>query len=180
MDKEKNIKEASEEDKVETYSGLGTDVFLFKKSDLKFDEDGTLIIPSDVIRVHLDKDKKPLTSPEPLTVKADYSSRAVTADSWLIDVPDNFGRRNRFTQGPAFILTGFEDAHYNATKLASSVLPVSSISPFRVEMHNNRLPFWTPVTFKRNIYNIGHLGIPSPEAFRSPVHSDSIAGPKNI
>lgn len=178
MDKEKNIKEALEEDKVETYSGLGKKVFIFKKSDLKFDEDGAPLIPSDAITIHLDKDKKSLTSPEPLTVKADYSNRVVTADCWLNDVPDNFGRRNRFI--PNIIVTGFEDAHYNATKLASSVLPVSSISPFRVEMCNKRLPFWTPVVFKRNIYNIGHLGIHSPEAFRSPVPSDSIAVPKNI
>ena len=74
----------------------------------------------------------------------------------------------------------FWSKHYNATKLASSVLPVSSISPFRVEMCKKRLPFRTPVIFKRNTYNIGQLGIPSPDAFLSNVPDDSIAGPKNI
>lgn len=175
MDKTDSIKEAPEENKVETYSGLGKG-FIFKRSDLKFDEDGTPIIPSDAITVHLDKDKKPFTPSEPLTVKIDYSSRAVTPDCWLYDVPDNFGRRNIF--GPSIIVTGFEDAHYNATKLASSVLPVSSISPFRVEMRNKCLPFWTPVIFKRNTYNIGQLGIPSLDAFLSTVPNDFIAGPR--
>lgn len=59
MEKEKNIKEALEENKEETYSGLGNEIFIFKRSDLKFDEDGTPIIPSDAIMVRLDKDKKP-------------------------------------------------------------------------------------------------------------------------
>ena len=106
----------------------------------------------DTIKVKVGKDGAPLTPPETLTVKIDYSDRVCSAD------------------------------HYNATKLASSVLPVSSISPFRVEMCNmcnKRLPFRTPVIFKRNTYNIGQLGIPSPEAFLSFYRSDdSIAGPK--
>lgn len=180
MDKEKNIKGTPEE--VETYSGIGK-VFIFEKRHFEFDEDGKLLIPSDVIVAHLSKDKKPLTPPEPLTVKIDYSNKAFTADTWIYDVPDNFGRRTterNFEMAALIDPVTWESKHYNATKLASSVLPVSSISPFRVEMHNTRYPFWTPVIFKRNIYNIGHLVIPSPEAFRSLVPSDSIAGPKKI
>ena len=110
-------------------------------------------LPPEIIKVKVGKDGAPLTPQETLTVKIDYSDRVCSAD------------------------------HYNATKLASSVLPVSSISPFRVEMCNmcnKRLPFRTPVIFKRNTYNIGHLGIPSPEAFFSNVPDDSIAGPKNL
>ena len=109
-------------------------------------------LPPDIIKVKVGKDGAPLMPPQTLTVKIDYSDRVCSAD------------------------------HYNATKLASSVLPVSSISPFRVEMCNmcnKRLPFRTPVIFKRNTYNIGHLGIPSPEAFLSFYRSDdSIAGSK--
>ena len=109
-------------------------------------------LPTDIIKVKVGKDGAPLMPPETLTVKMDYSDRVCSAD------------------------------HYNATKLASSVLPVSSISPFRVEMCNmcnKRLPFRTPVIFKRNTYNIGQLGIPSPDAFLSFYRSDdSIAGPK--
>lgn len=106
-------------------------------------------LPPDIIKVKVGKDGAPLMPPETLTVKIDYSDRVCTAD------------------------------HYNATKLASSVLPVSSISPFRVEMCKQRLPFRTPVIFKRNTYNIWQLGIPSPDAFLSFYRpSDSIAGPK--
>lgn len=142
--KVKTVKEISEDGNMKVHAGSGKGVFIFERIDLKFDEDGTPIIPSDVIMVHLDKDKKPLTSPEPLTVKADYSRRAFTADSWLYDVPDNFGRRNterHFEVAALLDPVIWENKHYNATKLASSVLPVSSISPFRVEMRNNRPPF---------------------------------------
>ena len=104
----------------------------------------------DVIKVKVGKDGAPSMPSETLTVKIDYSDRVCTAD------------------------------YYNAAKLASSVLPVSSISPFRVEMCKKRLPFRIPVIFKRNTYNIGQLVIPSPEAFLSSVPDDSIAGPKNI
>lgn len=104
----------------------------------------------DAIKVKVGKDGVPSMPPETLTVKIDYSDRVCTAD------------------------------HYNATKLASSVLPVSSISPFRVEMCKKSLPFRTLVFFKRNTYNIGQLGIPSPDAFLSSVPDDSIAGPKNV
>lgn len=107
-------------------------------------------LPPDTIKVKVGKDGAPSMPPETLTVKIDYSDRVCTAD------------------------------HYNATKLASSVLPVSSISPFRVEMCKQRLPFRLPVVFKRNTYNIGQLGIPSPDAFLSTVPDRSIAGPKNI
>ena len=148
----------------------------FEKSDL----------PPYIIKVKVGKDGAPLMPPETLTAKIDYSDRVCTSDSWLYDVPDNFGRiyaeRNLRME---VILDDevFGSKHCNATKLASSVLPVSSISPFRVEMCNmcnKRLPFRTPVIFKRNTYNIGHLGIPSPEAFLSNVPDDSIAGPKNL
>ena len=146
----------------------------FEKSDLQ----------PDIIKVKVGKDGAPLTPPETLTVKIDYSPTVCTADSWLYDVPDNFGRRDADRNLRMEAILDDEvwgSKHYNATKLASSVLPVSSISPFRVEMCNmcnKRLPFRTPVIFKRNTYNIGHLGIPSPEAFLSNVPDDSIAGSK--
>lgn len=145
----------------------------FEKSDL----------PSDIINVKVGKDGTPSMPPETLTVKIDYSDCVCTADSWLYDVPDNFGRRDAERNLRMEVILDnevFGSKHYNATKLASSVLPVSSISPFRVEMCKQRLPFRLPVVFKRNTYNIGHLGIPSPDAFLSTVHKDSIAGPKNI
>ena len=139
----------------------------------------------DTIKVRVGKDGKPLTPPETLTVKIDYSDRVCTSDSWLYDVPDNFGRRDAERNLRMEVILDdeiFGSKHYNATKLASSVLPVSSISPFRVEMCNmcnKRLPFRTPVVFKRNTYNIGHLGIPSPDAFLSFYRSDdSIVGPR--
>ena len=137
----------------------------------------------DTIKVKVGKDGAPLTPPETLTVKIDYSDRECTSDSWLYDVPDNFGRRDAERNLRMEVILDdevFGSKHYNATKLASSVLPVSSISPFRVEMCNKRLPFRIPVVFKRNTYNIGQLGIPSPDAFLSNVPDDSIAGPKNI
>lgn len=142
-------------------------------------------LPSDIIKVKVGKDGAPLILPETLTVKKDYSDRVCTVDSWLYDVPDNFGRRDAERNLRMEAILDDEvwgSKHYNATKLASSVLPVSSISPFRVEMCNmcnKRLPFRIPVIFKRNTYNIGHLGIPSPEAFLSFYRSDdSIAGSK--
>ena len=145
----------------------------FEKSDL----------PPDIIKVKVGKDGAPLTPQETLTVKMDYSDCVCTEDSWLYDVPDNYGRRDAERNLKMEVILDdeiFGSKHYNATKLASSVLPVSSISPFRVEMCNKRLPFRIPVIFKRNTYNIGHLGIPSPEAFLSNVPDDSIAGPKNL
>ena len=107
-------------------------------------------LPPDIIKVKVGKDGTPSMPPETLTVKIDYSDRVCTAD------------------------------HFNATKLASSVLPVSSISPFRVEMCKKRLPFRIPVIFKRNTYNIGQLCIHSNYALLSSVPDDSFAGPKNI
>ena len=145
----------------------------FEKSDL----------PTDIRKVKIGKDGAPLMPPETLTVKIDYSDCVCTADSWLYDVPDNFGRRDAARNLRMEVILDDEivwSKHYNATKLASSVLPVSSILPFRVEMCKKRLPFRIPVIFKRNTYNIGHLGIPSPEAFLSNVPDDSIAGPKNL
>lgn len=145
----------------------------FEKSDL----------PPDIIKVKVGKDGSSLMPPETLTVKIDYSDSVCTADCWLYDVPDNFGRRDaeRNLRMEAILDDEvFGSKHYNATKLASSVLPVSSISPFRVEMCKKRLPFRTPVIFKRNTYNIWQLGIPSPDAFLSSVPDNSIAGPKNI
>ena len=146
----------------------------FEKSDLQ----------PDIVKVKVGKDGAPSMPPETLTVKIDYSDRVCTSDCWLYDVPDIYGRRDaEINISMEVILDGevWGSKHYNATKLASSVLPVSSISPFRVEMCKQRLPFRLPVVFKRNTYNIGHLGIPSPEAFLSFYRSDdSIAGPKNI
>ena len=145
----------------------------FEKSDL----------PPDIIKAKVGKYWSPLTPPEILTVKIDYSDCVCTSDSWLYDVPDNFGRRDAERNLRMEVILDdevFGSKHYNATKLASSVLPVSSISPFRVEMCKQRLTFRLPVIFKRNTYNIGQLGIPSPEAFLSNVPDDSIAGPKNI
>ena len=118
----------------------------FEKSDL----------PPDIIKVKVGKNWELLTPPETLTVKIDYSDSVCTADSWLYDVPDNFGRRDaeRNLRMEAILDNEvFGSKHYNATKLASSVLPVSSISPFRVEMCNmciNRLPLRIPLIFKRN------------------------------
>ena len=140
-------------------------------------------LPPDIIKVKVGKDGAPSMPPETLTVKIDYSDSVCTADSWLYDVPDNFGRRDAERNLKMEVILDdeiFGSKHYNATKLASSVLPVSSISPFRVEMCNKRLPFRIPVVFKSNTYNIGKLGIPSPDAFLSNVPDDSIAGPKNI
>ena len=140
-------------------------------------------LPPDIIKVKVGKDGAPSMSPETLTVKIDYSDRACTSDCWLYDVPNNFGRRDAERNLRMEVILDDEvwgSKHYNATKLASSVLPVSSISPFRVEMCKQRLPFRIPVIFKRNTYNIWQLGIPSPEAFLSNVPSDSIAGPKNL
>ena len=132
----------------------------FKKSDL----------PPDIIKVKVGKGGAPLMPPETLTLKIDYSGSVCTADSWLYDVPDNFGRRDaeiKISMEAILDNEVFWSKHYNATKLASSVLPVSSISPFRVEICKKRLPFRTPVIFKRNTYNIGQLGIPRPEALLS-------------
>ena len=143
----------------------------FEKSDL----------PPDIIKVKVGKAGTLSMPPETLTVKIDYSDCVCTADSWLYDVPDNFGRRDAERNLRMEVILDdeiFGSKHYNATKLASSVLPVSSISPFRVEMCKQHLPFRLPVVFKRNTYNIGQLGIPSPEAFLSNVPSDSIAGQK--
>ena len=144
----------------------------FEKSDL----------PPYIIKVKVGKDGAPLTPQETLTVKMDYSDCVCTEDSWLYDVPDNYGRRDAERNLKMEVILDdeiFGSKHYNATKLASSVLPVSSISPFRVEMCNKRLPFRIPVVFKRNTYNIGQLGIPSPDAFLSFYRSDdSIAGSK--
>lgn len=145
----------------------------FEKSDL----------PPDIINVKVGKDGAPSMPPETLTVKIDYSDCVCIADSWLYDVPDNFGRRDaeRNLRMEAILDDEiFGSKHYNATKLASSVLPVSSISPFRVEMCKQRLPFRIPVIFKRNTYNIWQLGIPIHDAFLSTVPNDFIAGPKNI
>ena len=147
----------------------------FEKSDL----------PPEIIKVKVGKDGAPSMPPETLTVHIDYSRREFTEHSWMYDVPDNFGRIDAERNLRMEAILDNEvlgSKHYNATKLASSVLPVSSISPFRVEMCNmcnKRLPFRTPVIFKRNTYNIGQLGIPSPDAFLSFYRSDdSIAGSK--
>ena len=143
----------------------------FEKSDL----------PPDIIKMKVGKYGASLMPPEILTVKMDYSDCVCTADSWLYDVPDNYGRRDAERNLRMEVILDdeiFGSKHYNAKKLASSVLPVSSISPFRVEMCKQRLPFRLPVVFKRNTYNIGQLGIPSPDAFLSNVPSDSIDGSK--
>lgn len=151
-----------------------------KQEDIKLKKSDLL---PDAIKVKVSKDGASLMPPETLTVKIDYSGSVCTADSWLYDVPDNFERRDAERNLRMEVILDNEvwgSKHYNATKLASSVLPVSSISPFRVEMCEKRLPFRAPVIFKRNTYNIGQLGILSPDAFLSPVPYDSIAGPKNI
>lgn len=132
----------------------------FEKSDL----------PPDIIKVKVGKDGAPLMPPETLTLKIDYSDSVCTADSWLYDVPDNFGRRDAERNLRMEVILNNEvlgSKHYNAMRLASSVLPVFSISPFRVEMCKKRLPFRTPVIFKRNTYILRQLGNPSPDAFLS-------------
>lgn len=145
----------------------------FEKSDLS----------PDIIKVKVGKNGASLMTPETLTVKIDYSDSVCTADSWLYDVPDNFGRRDAERNLRMEAILDDEvwgSKHYNATRLASSVLPVSSISPFRVEMCKQRLPFRLPVIFKRNTYNIWQLCIHSNYALLSSVPDDFIAGPKNI
>lgn len=170
--KVKTVKEISEDENMKAHSGLDKEPFIFKKSDLS----------PDIIKVKVGKDGAPLTPPEPLTVKVDYSRRAFTADSWMYDVPDNTGKRNTeisFDMDADSFYNAFDRCpHFNARKLAASVMPVLSTLPFRVEFLIVGKPYCVPAFFRRNPF-IKQLGIPSPEAFRSPVHGDSIAF-KNI
>ena len=143
----------------------------FEKSDL----------PPDIIKVKVGKDGAPLTPPETLTVKIDYSDREFTADSWMYDAPDKTGKCN--TDSLDMDADSFYDvydggAHYNAQKLAASVMPVFSTLPFRVEMLVVGKPYWVPAFFRLNPF-AKRLGIPSPAAFVSPIHCVSII-PKNI
>lgn len=62
-----------------------------KQEDIKLKKSDLL---PDAIKVKVSKDGASLMPPETLTVKIDYSGSVCTADSWLYDVPDNFGRRD--------------------------------------------------------------------------------------
>lgn len=138
----------------------------FEKSDL----------PPDTIKVKVCKDGTPLIPPETLTAKIDYSSREFTTDSRMYDAPDNAGYMDMDSDSFYDVFDG--GAHYNAQKLAASVMPVFSTLPFRVEMLVVGKPYWVPAFFKLNPF-AKRLGIPSPAAFVSPIHCVSII-PKNI
>ena len=143
----------------------------FEKSDLQ----------PDIIKVKVGKDGAPLTPPETLTVKIDYSDREFTADSWMYDAPDKTGKCNTdsFDMYADSFYTVYDGvAHYNAQKLAASVMPIFSTLPFIVEMLVVGKPYWVPDFFKLNPF-VKRLGIPSPAAFVSPIHCVSII-PKNI
>lgn len=144
----------------------------FEKSDL----------PPDIIKVKVGKDGASLMPPETLTVHIDYSRREFTEHSWMYDVPDNTGKCNTeisFDMDADSFYNVFDGgAHYNAQKLAASVMPVLSTLPFRVEMLVVGKPYWVPAFFKLNPF-AKRLGIPSPAAFVSPIHCVSII-PKNI
>ena len=136
----------------------------------------------DTIKVKVGKDGAPLTPPETLTVHIDYSRRELTEDSWIHDVPDNTGKCNTeisFDMDADTFYNVFDGgAHYNAQKLAASVMPVFSTLPFRVEFLVVGKPYRVPAFFKLNPF-VKRLGIPSPAAFVSPIHCVSII-PKNI
>ena len=139
----------------------------FEKSDL----------PPDIIKVKVGKDGAPLMPPETLTAKIDYSDREFTTDSWMYDAPDNAGDMDMDADSFYDVFDG--GAHYNAQKLAASVMPVFSILPFRVEFLVVGKPYCVPAFFKLNKF-VKRLGIPSTAAFVSPIPSDSIACPKNM
>lgn len=128
----------------------------------------------DTIKVKVGKDGAPLTPPKTLTVHMDYSRREFTTDSWMYDAPDNAGDMDAVS----FYDVYDGGAHYNAQKLAASVMPVFSTLPFRVEFLVVGKPYWVPAFFKLNPF-VKRLGIPSPAAFVSPIHCVSII-PKNI
>lgn len=136
----------------------------------------------DIIKVKVGKDGAPLTPQKPLTVKIDYSRREFTADSWMYDAPDKTGQCNTEISfdmdADSFYDVYDGGAHYNAQKLAASVMPVFSTLPFRVEFLVVGKPYWVPAFFKINPF-IKRLGIPSPAAFVSPIRCVSII-PKNI
>lgn len=140
----------------------------FEKSDL----------PPDIIKVKVGKDGASLMPPETLTVKIDYSDSVCTADSWLYDVPDNTGKCNAeisFDMDADSFYNVFDGgAHYNAQKLASSVMPVLSTLPFKVEFLIVGKPYRIPAFFKINPF-VKRLGIPIPAMFVSFSHCDSVA-----
>jgi hypothetical protein len=65
-------------------------------------------------------------------------------------------------------------AHYNAQKLAASVMPVLSTLPFKVEFLVVGKPYRIPAFFKINSF-VKRLGIPIPATFVSFTHCDSVA-----
>lgn len=140
----------------------------FKKSDL---------LP-DAIKVKVGKDGAPLTPLETLTVHIDYSRRELTEHSWIHDVPDNTGKCNTEISfdmdADSFYNVFDEGAHYNAQKLAASVMPVLSTLPFKVEFFVVGKPYRIPAFFKINPF-VKRLGIPIPATFVSFTHCDSVA-----
>ena len=140
----------------------------FEKSDL----------PPDIIKVKVGKDGAPSMPPETLTVHIDYSRREFTEHSWMYDVPDNTGKCNTeisFDMDADSFYNVFDGgAHYNAQKLASSVMPVLSTLPFKVEFLVVGKPYRIPAFFKINPF-VKRLGIPIPAMFVSFTHCDSVA-----
>ena len=115
----------------------------FEKSDL----------PPDTIKVKVGKDGASLMPPETLTVHIDYSRREFTEHSWMHDVPDNTGKCNTeisFDMDADSFYNVFDGgAHYNAQKLAASVMPVLSTLPFKVEFLVVRQTAW--YSYSRNV-----------------------------
>lgn len=140
----------------------------FEKSDL---------LP-DAIKVKVGKDGAPSMPPETLTVHIDYSRREFTEHSWMHDVPDNTGKCNTeisFDMDADSFYNVFDGgAHYNAQKLAASVMPVLSTLPFKVEFLVVGKPYRIPAFFKINPF-VKRLGIPIPAMFVSFTHCDSVA-----
>lgn len=131
----------------------------------------------DTIKVKVGKDGAPLTPPETLTVNIDYSRREFTADSWMYDAPDKTGKCN--TESFDMDADSFYDvydggAHYNAQKLAASVMPVFSTLPFKVEFCVVEKPYRVPAFFKINPF-VKRLSMPIPAAFVSFTNCDSVA-----
>ena len=132
----------------------------------------------DTIKVRVGKDGKPLMPQETLTVKIDYSDREFTEHSWMHDVPDNTGKCNTeisFDMDADSFYDVFDGgAHYNAQKLAASVMPVLSTLPFKVEFLVVGKPYRIPAFFKINQF-VKRLGLPIPATFVSFTNCDSVA-----
>ena len=132
----------------------------------------------DATKVKVGKDGAPFMPPETLTVHIDYSRRELTEHSWIHDVPDNTGKCNTETSfdidADSFYNVFDGGAHYNAQKLAASVMPVLSTLPFKVEFCVVEKPYRVPAFFKINPF-VKRLSMPIPAAFVSFTNCDSVA-----